>query len=350
MLAFLILNSILQQSPSDVRPLPPTSAGVTFCDSLPEVQKQRQQAVTLTRRGKPAAAVRLLERSHQLCPEDADTSRDLASAELAAGDLGAAEMLVKLLLARQNTAELHTLLGAIEAERKEPRVAASEYQIAAAMQPSEQTLFDFGTSLMRLDFGAAASVLAYGTKQFPTSVKLQVAYGLALYAQDRAQEGAEALCHAAELDPTDVHPMEVLADTETIPSALLPRVVSHLSSLSQQHPSDGLLLFDLTMERSGVWSGNKFKATAELVRDLHRALVLSPDMPRVYLALAAVYHDQKRIPEEVRALQHALALAPEEAKIRYRLAFAYRESGDQQRFEQELRVYQTLHAKQLVAK
>jgi tetratricopeptide (TPR) repeat protein len=144
--------------------------------------------------------------------------------------------------------------------------------------------------------------------------------------------------------------MELLADTETIPSALLPRVVSHLSALSQKHPSDGLLLFDLTMARSGVWSGNKFKATAELVTDLHRALVLSPDMPRAYLALAAVYDEQKRIPEEIRTLQHALALAPEEAKIHYRLAFAYRESGDQQRFEQELRAYQALHAEQLVAK
>ena len=222
MLALILLTRLLQQSPSDSGPLHRDASAVRTCASLPDFRRQHQQGLKLLQQGNPAAAVRILKRHLELCPEEAESSRDLANAELAAGDPGSAETLVKTLLTKQNTAELHNLLGAIEAAESEPKAAASEYQIAATMQPNEQNIFDFGTSLMKLDFRAAGSVLGYGTKQFHTSVKRTVAYGLALYAQDRVQEGAEALCKAAELDPTDVHPMEVLADTETIPRALLP--------------------------------------------------------------------------------------------------------------------------------
>lgn len=344
MLALILLTRLLQQSPSDSGPLHRDTSAVRTCASLPDFRRQHQQGLKLLQQGSPAAAVRILKRSLELCPEEAESSRDLANAELAAGDPGSAETLVKTLLTKQNTAELHNLLGAIEAAESEPKAAASEYQIAATMQPNEQNIFDFGTSLMKLDFRAAGSVLGYGTKQFPTSVKLTVAYGLALYAQDRVQEGAEALCKAAELDPTDVHPMEVLADTETIPRALLPTVVMHLSELSRQHPEDGLLLFDLTMARSGRWSGDQPASTHALIADLQRALELNPHLPKAYVALAAAYDEQKRYPEEIAALRHASALAPDQAKTHYLLAFAYRKSGDQQRFHEELQRYQALHA------
>ena len=124
----------------------------------------------------------------------------------------------------------------------------------------------------------------------------------------------------------------------------------HLSELSRQHPEDGLLLFDLTMARSGRWSGDQPASTHALIADLQRALELNPHLPKAYVALAAAYDEQKRYPEEIAALRHASALAPDEAKTHYLLAFAYPKSGDQQRFHEELQRYQALHAEQITAR
>ncbi len=312
--------------------------------------RQRDQGRALVQEGYAAKAVTLLKSAHELCPEDSETTRDLAEAEFAAGDFRSAETLVQGLLAKRNTPELHDLLGAVEAAMSDPKGAAAEYQIAATMDPSEQNLFDFGTSLMKVDYGAAGTVLAFGTKQFPNSVRLHVSLGLALYAQDRTEDGAEALCKAATLDPADEHPMEILSETGKIPPGLLPAAVQHLTQLHQRYPSNGLILFDLTMARSGRWSGEQSATTPEFVAGLQQAVSLDPHLSKAYVALADVYEEKKEYPQEIAALRQAIALAPEQAQTHYRLAFAYRQAGDQQHFREEIERFQLLHAKQLTAK
>ena len=278
--------------------------------------RQRDEGLALLQQGEITKAVALLKRAYELCPEDLERARDLAGAEVKAGEPAAAETLISGLLVQRNTAELHNLLGAIKAAEGDPKASATEYQIAAKMDPSEQNIFDFGTSLMKINYLAAGTVLAFGTKQFPNSVKLHVALGVALYAQDRAEDGAKVLCKAAALDPTDEHPMEVLSETEKIPSALLPTAVQHLTELHQRYPSNGLIVFDLTMARSGRWSGEQAATT----------------------------------PEFVAGLQQAVSLDPQLAKAHYRLAFAYRAAGDQQHFREEIERFKALHARQLTAK
>ncbi len=343
----MVVGIAFQLPASAGRSEPPTRTCVA---SQVEIESQRQQGLALLQKGELPLALALLKRSYELCPEDLEAGRDLAGAEFEAGEFAAAEALVKGLLVQQNTPELHNLLGAIYAATGNPKTAAAEYQIAAKMEPSEQNLFDFGASLMKVDFGAAGTVLAFGIKQFPNSVKLHVGLGLALYAQDRTQEGAEALCKAAALDPKDEHPMEVLSDTERIPPALLPTAMQYLTELHLRYPSNGLILFDLTMAGSGRWSGEQAPATSEFVAGLQQVVGLDPHLPKTYVALAAVYDEQKDFPQEIAALQQAIALAPDQAQTHYRLAFAYREAGDQQRFREEIKRYQALHTKQLTAK
>ena len=297
-----------------------------------------------------AEVVDLLKSAQERCPDNWNITGDLARAEAATGDTSDAERLVEDLLKRHDTSELHNLLGAIRMAQSDWKGAAVEYQHATTMNPDEQNLFDFGTSLMKVNYGAAESVLVFGTKRFPTSVKLHVALGLALYAQDRAEEGAKVLCHAAELDTSDKHPMEVLADTQTIPRAQLPEAIGRLSALQQRYPSDALILFDLAMARSGAWSGDSVSATPELVASLQQAISLDPHLSKAYVALASAYAEEKDYPQEIAALQRAVALAPELAQTHYRLAFAYREAGDQQHFREEIERFRALHAKQLTEK
>ncbi len=310
----------------------------------------RDRGSALLQQGVAAEALTLLESAHRLCSEDFAITHDLAEAEFVAGQLPVAEKLVEGLLAKKDSPELHNLLGGIKAAMKDAKGAAAQYQIATKMDPDEQNLFDFGTSLMKVDYGAAEKVLAFGIERFPKSVKLHVALGIALYAQDRSLEGAEALCKASALDPQDAHPMEVLADTETIPKSLLPTTVQDLAALHGLYPSNGLILFDLTMAQSGRWSGEPEATKPEFVASLQQAISLDPHLAKAYMALAAVYDDRKDYRQEIATLQQALAIAPKQAQTHYRLAFAYREIGDQQHFREEIERYHALHTEQLMAK
>jgi tetratricopeptide (TPR) repeat protein len=144
--------------------------------------------------------------------------------------------------------------------------------------------------------------------------------------------------------------MEVLADTGIIPLTLLSLAVQHLTELHQRYPTNGLILFDMTMARSGAWSGKPIAATPDFVAALKQAISLDPHLPKAYVALAAVYEEEKDYRQEIAELQHAIALAPEQAQTHYRLAFAYRKAGDQEHFREQIERYQALHAKQLTAK
>ncbi len=73
----------------------------------------------------------------------------------------------------------------------------------------------------------------------------------------KSLEGAQLLCEAEDLNPSDPHPMEILADTEIVPPALAPKITSQLASLHKRYPNDGLILFDYTMVQSGRWSNDK---------------------------------------------------------------------------------------------
>ena len=92
------------------------------------------------------------------------------------------------------------------------------------MDPSETNVFDFGMSLFHLDHNPAITILRYGVQKYPQSVKVHVALGVVLYADGKSLEGAQHLPEAEELNPSDPHPMEILADTEIIPPALVPKI------------------------------------------------------------------------------------------------------------------------------
>jgi tetratricopeptide (TPR) repeat protein len=350
-LLLFAVAAVIAFLPSRFALSPSQASATSVCEaSLERFTKERQTAQQLLKVGDSAGARAALLRADALCPESYNNSQDLAAAELVAGQTERAEALIQKLLLERDTAELHSLLGSAESLKKDDKAAAVQFQLAAKMEPTEQRTFDFGTSLMKVDFGAAATVLEYGVRTFPGSVKLRVGLGLALLAQDRIVEGATLLCQASELDPSDPHPMEVLADAKVVPRAVEPEVEKHLADLHRRYPADGLLLYDYAMVRSGRWSGDKGKTDPELVSGLKSALALDPHLSEASFELSQIDDQAKDYPEEIADLEKAIAVSPEVEQYHYHLAFAYRQHGDEQQFQQQLAVYQTLHAAHLAKK
>jgi tetratricopeptide (TPR) repeat protein len=294
--------------------------------------------------GNFSRAVGLLVDVYARCPSY-ENGRDLADAEIKDGQYENAKSLLSTLLEQQDRAELHNLIGKAEAGDKNYKAAAIEYQKAATIDPSEANVFDFGMSLFPLDHNAAITILRYGLSRYPKSVKLHVALGTVLYVDSQSLEGAQLLCDAEDLNPSDPHPMEILADTEIIPTQLLPEITSRFASLYRRYPKDGLILFDYTMVKSGRWSDQKDAMPPHLTDSLKAALSLNPRLPQAYYQLGLVYAQQGKYADEIRVLKKAISLNPMEDQYHYRLAFAYRKSGDEEKFQQELEEFQKLNRK-----
>ncbi len=71
---------------------------------------------------------------------------------------------------------------------------------------------------------------------------------------------------------------------------------------------------------------------------------MNPKLPQAYFQLSLIAKQQENYAEEIRFLKKAIALDPSKEDYHYRLAFAYRESGDEAKFREELNEFQKLHA------
>src|SRR5271165_972201 len=300
------------------------------------------KARRLAETGDSSRAAVLLADAYARCP-NYEIGRDLVDAEIGAGQYASAKALLETLMRQQDRAELHSLLGKAEAAQKNYKAAAIEYQKAAEMEPTEANIFDFGMTLFHLDHNAAITILRYGVQKYPQSVELHVALGTVLYADGKSLEGAELLCDAEDLNPSDPHPMELLADTEIVPPTLARRITSLFAALHRQYENDCLILFDYTMVQSGRWANDKDAVPPHFADSLKAALRLNPHLPQAYYQLGLISAQQQNYQGEIQYLKKAIALEPDKDEYHYRLAFAYRQSGDEAKFREELNEFQRLH-------
>jgi tetratricopeptide (TPR) repeat protein len=339
----LVLSILLGNLPrlySHQLPATPPSASSAAAEF--DCDRKRAEAHTLGAVGNPSGAVTLLTDVYSKCPSY-ENGRDLADAEVEAGQYESAKALITSLLKEQNRADLHSILGKAETAEKNYKAAAIEYQKAAEMEPSEINIFNFGMSLFRLNHNAAITILRYGTQKYPDSIKLRVALGTVLYADGNSLEGAQLLCEAEELNPSDPHPMELLAETEIVPPQLAPRITSLFADLHKRYEHDGLILYDYTMVQSGRWSNSSDTLPPHFADSLEAALRLNPELSQAYFQLGLLAEQQKNYTEEIRLLKKAIALDPNKELYHYRLALAYRNAGDKANFQEELNEFQKLH-------
>src|SRR2546430_2736192 len=86
-----------------------------------------------------------ITRKQRLNPTSYDNGYDLSLAYIVTGKLTEARQLIQSLLIQKNTAELHNLLAEVEEKNGNFIAAANEYEAAAHMDPSESSLFDWGS-------------------------------------------------------------------------------------------------------------------------------------------------------------------------------------------------------------
>jgi len=229
-----------------------------------------------------------------------------------------------------------------EPESSPAKQAALKAQREAESDPSEANLFQYASSLMKLDYASAEKIYRFGIGKYPDSVRLHAGLASALWAQGRHDEGADELWRAAEIAPDDPHPLEFLVATEYVPASLTQKVAEALRQLHHRYPQDGLILFDYEMVVSNRYSMNA-TIPDDFVPTLQEAIRLTPQLPQAYFQLSVAYEQQKAYEKALQALRQAVPLAPDDEHYRYNLAMLYKKMGNKEAFQRELSAFLKMH-------
>lgn len=120
--------------------------------------------------GKLAEARPLLQKAHEITPVAYDNSYDLAMTDFLLGRIDDARALVLDLVKQKDAGELHNLLGQIDEKDGKYVAAATDYEVAAHLDPSEDNLFDWGSEmLLHRTYEPAITVFQEAARRYPKS-------------------------------------------------------------------------------------------------------------------------------------------------------------------------------------
>lgn len=298
------------------------------------------------RQGQLADAIPLFEKASKISPEHYGCGYDLALAYLQSGAIAKAREQIQAMLGKQEKAELHNLLGAVEEASGDPTAAAKQMQRAAEMDPTEKHVFDFGNILLR--YGASdksLTILRYGVEKYPRSVRLRVALGAALHALRQYDEAVEALCQAVDLDPTDSRALYFLGEMHDISSAMAGEVTKRLEGFVRLYPRNASAHYYYAMslwKGSGQEAAENLKSVEEL---LLKAAALDEKMHQAQFQLGALYERLGHDDHAIRRYEEAVAIDPGYEAAYYKLGQAYRRTSQHDKAKEALATYQRLHEK-----
>jgi tetratricopeptide (TPR) repeat protein len=301
------------------------------------------------RSGKIAEAAPFLQKAQHIDPSSYDNGYDLSLAYLLTGHWKEARQVVHDLLERKNTAELHNLLAEIEEKDGNFVTAASEFETAAHMDPSESNLFDWASELLvHRTLEPSIEIFRQATERYPQSSRLAVGLGMALYSLGKYDDAVVSLLRAADLSPSDARIYPFLSRAYDSSPGQADEVIKRFRRFAELQPRNGRALYYYAMS---LWKG---KRAQDPGLDLHqieslltKSIELDPKLADARLQLGNLYSDQSKYAEAVPHYKRALELNADLADAHYRLGQAYVRTGEKDQAQQELQVYQQLRAQHL---
>jgi tetratricopeptide (TPR) repeat protein len=287
-----------------------------------------------------------LEKAALLKPEDYDAAYELAQAYASAGRYDDVRSHVRALIARQDRAELHHLLGDVEEKAGNPLDAVREYQRAGEMNPSESHLFDWGTELLaHRAVEPAIEVFSKGGRLFPRSVRMLVALGVSWYSRGDYAHSTACLFDASDLNPADPTPYLFMGKILNAEVALSQGFVERLGRFARLQPENAAANYYYA---TAVWKSRKGLASIPQVESLlNKATLLDPKLGDAHLLLGIVHSDERDFPKAITDYQRAIKADPEREEPHYRLAQLYRHISEKSKAEQELQLYEQLQKKNI---
>jgi tetratricopeptide (TPR) repeat protein len=301
------------------------------------------------RRGMMAKALPYLKKAQRLNPASYDNGYDLSLAYMLTGRLGDARTAVQQLLKVKQTAELHNLLAQIEEKDGNFVSAALEYETAAHQEPSESNLFDWGGELLvHRTLDPAVAVFEQATNRYPNSPRLMVGLGMAYYARGNYDDAVKAFLRGADLDPRDARCYKFLSRAYDSSPSQANEVIERFRRYAELQPGDGRAQYYYAMS---LWKGKRAQDPAldlkQIESLLQRAIALDPKLAEAYVQLGNLNSDHGKFADAIPQYQRALELDEDLADAHYRLGQAYVRTGQRDKGQEQLAVYQKLREQHL---
>jgi len=301
------------------------------------------------RSGKVAEAAPFLEKAQQINPSSYDNGYDLSLAFLQIGRLADARQVLQNLLKQKNTAELHNLVGEVEEKDGKFVAAANEYETAAHMDPSESNLFDWGSELLlHRTLGPAVEIFQQASERYPSSQRLMIGLGMALYARGNYDDAVKSLLKAADLNPSDPGCYFFLSRAYDSSPGQADEAIQRFRRFAELQPNNARALYYYAMS---LWKG---KRAQDPSLDLHqieslltKSLALDPKLAEAHLQLGNLYSDQNKYAEAIPEYLRALELNSDLADAHYRLAQAYVRTGKKDLAQEQFQVSQKIREQQM---
>lgn len=299
--------------------------------------------------GNIAQGATFLERAQRIKPDAYDNGYDLSLAYLETGRLSDARQQVADLLKQKDTAELHNLLGQIEEKDGNFVPAANEFEAAAHADPTESNLFDWGSELLlHRTFDPAIEVFRHAAERYPNSPRLAIGLGMSLYSRGNYDDAVKALLRAADLNPSDPSCYYFLSKAYDSSPGLAEDVIQRFRRFADLQPKNARALYYYAMS---MWKGRRAQDAGVDVHQieslLKKSVEVDPKLAEAHLQLGNLYSDKGRYADAVPEYQSALAVNADLADAHYRLGQAYVHTGQKDRAQEQLQVYQRLRAEHL---
>jgi Tfp pilus assembly protein PilF len=295
------------------------------------------------------AAVPFLQQAQQIQPSSYDNGYDLSLTYLLTGQLSDARQLITDLLKHKNAAELHNLLAQVEEKDGKFVAAATEYETAAHMEPSESNLFDWGSELLlHRTLDPAVTVFQKGAETYPNSARLKIGLGIALYSRGNYDDAVKSLLEAADLNPSDPDCYLFLAKAYDSSPGQANEVIARFRRFANLQPGSARAQYYYAMS---LWKGKRAQDSrfdrAQVESLLKKAITLDPALAEAHLQLGNMYADETKYKESIPEYLRAIELNADLADAHYRLGQAYVRTGERQKAQAQIETYQRLREQHL---
>ncbi len=301
--------------------------------------------------GKVAEAQPFLEKAWRIHPDAYNNAYDLAMADFLLGKLDPARQIVKALIKVKDTGELHNLLGQIDEKDQRYIAAANDYEVAAHLDPSEESLFNWGSEmLLHRTYEPAIAIFQQGAERYPRSPRMLIGLGLADYSRGKYDEAIKALIRAADLNPRDPRCYVFLSKAYNSSPLQADEVTQRFRRYAELEPGNALAQYYYAVS---LWKGRRVEdpgtnlAVVEAL--LQKAIALDDSLAPAHVQLGDLYEDERKYEASIPQYERALQLDPSLTDAYYRLGTDYVHTGQKEKAQAELAVYQKLRAAHLAA-
>jgi tetratricopeptide (TPR) repeat protein len=293
-------------------------------------------------------AIPLLQGAQRVKPDDYANGYDLALALFMLNRLPEAQKQLETLLRVKETADVHSLLAEVYEKRQMFLPAAQQFQLAAQLDPTEDTLAAWGSELLRHgNLKEAEQVFLSGVKVYPQSWRMNTGLGITQHVVGKDGDAIRSLIRAADLNPADPKSYSFLKIIDQVPADLMPEVTSRFRQYAQQHPKRAQAQY---LYAANLWRADEISSqtgNSEKIESLLKtAISLDPKLAGAHTQLGILYARRGEYRRAASEFEQTVKLDPDQAAAHYHLAQALIHLGQKDSADEQLKIFRKLHAEQ----